>query len=106
MYLFKRQSDTYGDIGSVQRTHYTKQQEPKICAYVGNIKELCEGFANGKDAYAMIAAVSFNKSYEECLEFHPVTHEYQPEGKARRTESKSVLLGERKSYAPYFKFSH
>ena len=41
----------------------------------------------------MIAAVSFNKSYEECLEFHPVTHEYQPEGKARRTESKSVLLG-------------
>lgn len=82
------------------------QQEPKICAYVGNIKELCEGFANGKDAYAMIAAVSFNKSYEGCLEFHPVTHEYQPEGKARRTESKSVLLGERKSYAPYFKFSH
>ena len=60
---------------------------------MGNIKELCEGFANGKDAYAMIAAVSFNKSYEECLEFHPVTHEYQPEGKARRTESKSVLLG-------------
>ena len=41
----------------------------------------------------MIAAVSFNKSYEECLEFHPVTHEYQPEGKARRTESKAVLLG-------------
>lgn len=82
------------------------QQEPKLTAFVGDIKEMCEGFAHGKDAYALIASVSFNMPYEKCLEFHPDTHEYQPDGKARRSEAKSILLGERKSYAPYFKFSH
>lgn len=82
------------------------QQEPKLTAFVGDIKEMCEGFAHGKDAYALIASVSFNMPYEKCLEFHPDTHEYQPDGKARRSEAKSILLGERRSYAPYFKFSH
>lgn len=69
------------------------QQEPKLTAFVGDIKEMCEGFANGKDAYALIASVSFNMPYEKCLEFHPETHEYQPDGKARRSEAKSILLG-------------
>ena len=69
------------------------QQEPKLTAFVGDIKEMCNGFAHGKDAYAMIASVSFNQPYEKCLEFHPETHEYQPDGKARRSEAKSVLLG-------------
>lgn len=69
------------------------QQEPKLTAFVGDIKEMCEGFANGKDAYALIASVSFNMPYEKCLEFHPDTHEYQPDGKARRSEAKSILLG-------------
>lgn len=67
---------------------------------------MIDGFIKGQDAYAMIASVSYGVPYESCLEFHPETHEYQPEGKARRSEAKSVLLGERKSYAPYFKFSH
>ena len=69
------------------------QQEPKLTAFVGDIKEMCEGFAHGKDAYALIASVSFNMPYEKCLEFHPETHEYQPDGKARRSEAKSILLG-------------
>lgn len=69
------------------------QQEPKLTAFVGDIKEMCEGFAHGKDAYALIASVSFNVPYEKCLEFHPETHEYQPDGKARRSEAKSILLG-------------
>lgn len=69
------------------------QQEPKLTAFVGDIKEMCEGFAHGKDAYALIASVSFNTPYEKCLEFHPDTHEYQPDGKARRSEAKSILLG-------------
>lgn len=69
------------------------QQEPKICAVVSKDSKMVEGFKAGQDAYAMIASVSFNKPYEECLEFHPETHEYQPDGKARRTEAKSVLLG-------------
>lgn len=69
------------------------QQEPKLTAFVGDIKEMCEGFAHGKDAYALIASVSFNMPYEKCLEFHPDTHEYQTDGKARRSEAKSILLG-------------
>lgn len=69
------------------------QQEPRLCAFVANDEKMVEGFKKGQDAYAMIASVAFNKPYESCLEFHPETHEYQPEGKARRTESKSVLLG-------------
>lgn len=69
------------------------QQEPKLTAFVGDIKEMCEGFAHGKDAYALIASVSFNMPYEKCLEFHPETHEYQPDGKSRRSEAKSILLG-------------
>lgn len=69
------------------------QQEPKLCAVVSGDQTMVEGFKQGKDAYAMIASVSFNKPYEQCLEFHPETHEYQPDGKARRSEAKSVLLG-------------
>lgn len=69
------------------------QQEPKLTAYVGNIKEMIEGFKKDQDAYAMIASVAYNVPYEKCLEFHPITHEYQPDGKARRNEAKSILLG-------------
>ena len=37
--------------------------------------------------------MSFNLPYEKCLEFHPETHEYQPDGYARRSEAKRILLG-------------
>lgn len=52
-----------------------------------------EAFRKGRDVYATIASIAFDVPYEQCLEFHPETHEYQPDGKARRTEAKSVLLG-------------
>lgn len=64
-----------------------------MCAYVGQIEEMIDGFRKGQDAYAMIASVAYNVPYEKCLEFHPETHEYQPDGKARRNEAKSILLG-------------
>ena len=54
---------------------------------------MCKAFAEGKDIYATIASIAFHKSYEECLEFHPETGEYQPEGKKRRSESKLIVLG-------------
>lgn len=47
----------------------------------------------GKDIYATIASAAFKMPYESCLEFNPVTHDYQPDGKKRRTEAKSILLG-------------
>lgn len=46
-----------------------------------------------KDPYATVASVAFNVPYEQCLEFHPDTKEYQPDGKRRRSEAKTVLLG-------------
>ena len=54
---------------------------------------MIKAFQEGKDIYATIASLAFNKPYEECLEFHPVTHEYQAEGKARRSEAKTIVLG-------------
>lgn len=54
---------------------------------------MIDAFKHGRDIYATIASLAFNLPYENCLEFHPETHEYQPDGKARRTESKSVILG-------------
>lgn len=54
---------------------------------------MIQSFKDDRDIYGSIASISFGVPYEECLEFHPETHEYQPEGKARRTEAKSVLLG-------------
>lgn len=50
-------------------------------------------FQDGKDIYATIASIAFNMPYEECLEFHPVTHEYQPDGKQRRGVAKVLVLG-------------
>ena len=54
---------------------------------------MIKAFQEGRDVYATIASIAFNVPYEQCLEFHPETHEYQPEGKARRGEAKIILLG-------------
>lgn len=54
---------------------------------------MIDTFKEGKDIYATIGSIAFNVPYEDCLEFHPVTHEYQPEGKLRRTHSKPMVLG-------------
>lgn len=68
-------------------------QEPRLTAYISNDAKMIQAFVEGKDIYATIASVAFGFPYEQCLEFHPETREYQPDGKARRTEAKSVLLG-------------
>ena len=63
---------------------------------------MIETFQQGKDIYANIASLSFNVPYEKCLEFHPETKEYQPDGKARRGEAKTVLLGGLKRLCPTY----
>lgn len=68
-------------------------QEPRILAFVSQDPELIKAFKEDRDVYASIASLAFNVPYEKCLEFHPETHEYQPEGKARRSEAKTILLG-------------
>ena len=76
------------------------QQEPKLTAYVAGERHMIDAFTHNRDVYATLASVAFNVPYEECLEFHPETGEYQPEGKKRRNEAKTILLGERNGYAP------
>lgn len=53
---------------------------------------MIKSFQENKDIYSFIAAIAFNKTYDECREFTP-DGVYNPEGKARRTEAKSVVLG-------------
>lgn len=68
-------------------------QEPRITAYVANEPKMIDAFKHDRDVYATIASVAFKVPYEQCLEFHPETHEYQPDGKKRRNEAKTILLG-------------
>ena len=69
------------------------QQEPKITAFVSQDEKMIKAFKEGKDIYATIASLAFNLPYEKCMEFNPLTHEYQPDGKARRGEAKTIVLG-------------
>lgn len=69
------------------------QQEPKILGYVAQDPEMIRAFSEGKDIYATIASIAFGVPYEECLEFHPDTHEYQKDGKERRSSAKTIVLG-------------
>lgn len=61
---------------------------------------MIDTFKSGRDIYATISSTAFGVSYEDCLEFHPETHEYQPEGKARRGVGKVLVLGRQIVYAP------
>lgn len=69
------------------------QQEPKLLGFVARDKRMCEAFAQGRDIYATIASIAYKMPYEDCLEFNPKTGEYQPDGKARRSEAKTIVLG-------------
>lgn len=64
-----------------------------MTAFLSSDPNMIKAFQDGKDIYATIASLSFNVPYEKCLEFHPETHEYQPDGKARRGEAKTIVLG-------------
>lgn len=102
-------------------TFLRSQQEPKslsaLCRQQGDDK-LYNIFMDGKDLYTEIASKSFNVSYEECLEHFPkgtpikkigdkwyyaTLDDYDKladgetdtyaDGKERRTQAKSILLG-------------
>lgn len=79
--------------GYVMLSSDYSRQEPALTAYVSGDKNMLDTFKQNKDIYANIASLAFNKPYDACLEFNPVTHDYQPEGKARRGEAKTILLG-------------
>ena len=68
------------------------QQEPKMTAFLSNDRGLLEAAKTGKDIYSSIAAIAFNKSYEECSEFNP-DGSFNKEGKERRSQAKVIVLG-------------
>lgn len=69
------------------------RQEPAITSFVSGDKGMIDAFVTDRDIYSTIASLAFNVPYEKCLENHPVTGEYQPDGDARRSEAKTILLG-------------
>ncbi len=71
------------------------QQEPKglaaMCRKDGD-SQMYDVFMAGKDLYSEIASKAFNKPYDECREFRP-DGTTNKEGKERRSQAKSILLG-------------
>lgn len=67
------------------------QQEPRCMAAMCGDPIMLQAYKDNKDLYASIAALAFNTTYEECLEFKD--GETYKAGKERRTSAKSILLG-------------
>lgn len=68
------------------------QQEPKVMTQMCGDPKMIKAYHDGKDLYAEIASLAFNTTYEDCLEFRP-DGTTNKEGKNRRTQAKSILLG-------------
>lgn len=68
------------------------QQEPKVMTQMCQDPKMIQAYKEGKDLYAEIASLSFSTTYDNCLEFRP-DGTTNPEGKARRSQAKSILLG-------------
>ena len=79
--------------GYVMMSSDFSQQEPKLTAFCTGDQRMIETFQTGRDIYATLASIGLGFPYEECLEFNPITHENQPEGKARRGIGKVLVLG-------------
>ena len=67
-------------------------QEPRLTASLCKDPEMVKAYQEGKDLYAMIAAVAFDTTYEECLEHRP-DGSVNKDGKERRAQAKTIVLG-------------
>ena len=73
------------------------QQEPKMMTQMCQDTDMIKAYQEGKDLYASIASLAFGVPYEECLEFRP-DGTTNKEGKERRSQAKSILLGRPKGF--------
>lgn len=84
-------------------------QEPRLLSYFSNDTNMIESYRQGKDLYCVIASSVYHNKYEDNLELNP-DGTLNPEGKKRRTNCKSLLLGrplgfedlQDKNYAPLY----
>lgn len=86
------------DDGYLLMSSDYSQQEPKVMTQMCGDKKMLDAYKHGRDLYAEIASLAFDKPYEDCLEFYlddngKKTDKTNKEGKARRTQAKSILLG-------------
>ena len=86
------------DDGYILMSSDYSQQEPKVMTQMCGDKKMLEAYQQGKDLYAQIASLAFDKPYEDCLEFYldengKKTDKTNKEGKERRSQAKSILLG-------------
>lgn len=68
------------------------QQEPRCLAHMSDDPHMLQAYLEGKDLYATIASKIYKMPYDECKEFR-ADGTVNPNGKARRTSVKPVLLG-------------
>lgn len=74
------------------------QQEPRTLASLANDQKMIEAYKTGKDLYATMASDIYKLPYADCMEFYldengKKTDKTNPEGKKRRSATKSILLG-------------
>ena len=86
------------DEGYLLMSSDYSQQEPKVMTQMCGDEKMLNAYRQGRDLYAEIASLAFNKPYEECLEFYldengKKTDKTNKEGKERRSQAKSILLG-------------
>ena len=68
------------------------QQEPRLLCQYSQDKNMINAYKNGKDLYATIASNVYNNTYWDNME-HYEDGTPNPQGKKRRSNCKSLLLG-------------
>lgn len=67
-------------------------QEPRLLATYANDQNMKQAFIDNRDLYAIVAEKVYNNRYEDNLQEHADGSPF-PEGKERRSNCKSILLG-------------
>lgn len=73
------------------------QQEPRCLSSLANDEKMINAYKTGRDLYATMASEIYKMPYEDCMEFYldengKKTDKTNPEGKKRRSATKSILL--------------
>lgn len=68
------------------------QQEPRLLSQYSQDKNMMNAYKEGKDLYATIASGVYKNDYWDNME-HREDGTPNPEGKKRRSNCKSLLLG-------------
>ena len=79
-------------VSDVANHETIKQQEPRIMAQFAQDDNMINAYKEKKDLYATIASIVHNNDYWDNME-HRQDGSPNPEGKKRRSNCKSILLG-------------